>query len=155
MFNIFVNCCLCATMLLGENMEVKNIQEYLTLSNQVQVIIDNNYYNVDNLKELNMVVKDMLNDSHTMPAFGVSIHTETLSAIKTGVWLKLQYNGTQDVDGMMFDELLIQINPDFTGFNIIRGNRGIYEGRCFYIDLIGNTMKQLYDFINLTFLKNN
>jgi hypothetical protein len=89
----------------------------------------------------------MLQDSHTMPAFGVSIHTETLKAIKNGVWLKLQYNGTQEVDGMPFDELLIEVNPEFSGFNIIRGNKGIYEGRCFYIDLDNITMELLYDFV--------
>ena len=94
-------------------------------------------------------MEDMLKDSHTMPAFGISIHVETLKAIQKGVWLKLQYNGTQVVDEMPFDELLIEVNPEFSGFNIIRGNRGIYEGRCYYIDLIDKNMKTLYDFILL------
>lgn len=152
MFNILVNCCLCVTMLLGGNMELKTIQQYLSTSSQAQVIVDNNYYNIDDLNQLNVVLNQMLQDSHTMPAFGVSIHTETLKAIKHGVWLKLQYNGTQSLDDMPFDELLIEINPEFSGFNIIRGNRGIYEGRCFYIDLDNTTMQSLYDFVNLNYV---
>ena len=152
MFNILINCCVCATMLLGGNMETKTIQQYLTSSSQVQIIVDNNYYNVDDLSQLNVVLNQMLQDSHTMPAFGVSIHTETFKAIKHGVWLKLQYNGTQSLDEMPFDELLIEVNPEFSGFNIIRGNKGIYDGRCFYIDLIDADMKSLYDYVNLNYI---
>lgn len=148
MFKTLIGCCVCATMLLGGNMETKTIQEYLTSSNQAQVVVDNVYYNVDNLTQLNVVLNEILQDSHTMPAFGVSIHNETLNAIRHGVWLKLQYNETKQIDDMPFDELLIEINKEFTGFNIIRGNKGIYEGRCYYIDLIGNTMQPLYEFVN-------
>ena len=152
MFKVLMSCCICATMLIGGNMEVKSVQQYLVDSNQAYVIIDNKYNKVDNLDGLNNMLNDMLQDSRTMPAFGVSIHTETLNAIKNGVWLKLQYNGTQNVDDMPFDELLIEINPEFSGFNIIRGNKGIYDGRCFYIDLEDKTMKSLYDFVTLNYI---
>ena len=152
MIKALIGYCLCATMLLGGNMEVKSVQQYLVDSNQAYVIIDNKYNKVNNLDELNNVINDMLQGSHTMPAFGVSIHTETLNAIKKGVWLKLQYNGTQNVDDMYFDELLIEINPEFSGFNIIRGNKGIYEGRCFYIDLEDKTMQSLYYFVTLNYI---
>lgn len=128
-------------------MEVKTIQQSLANSNQVYVIENGDYYKIDNLENFNNVINNMLSSSHTMPAFGVSIHTETLKSIKTGVWLKLQYSTTQQVDDMIFDELLIEVNPTFQGFNIIRGNKGIYEGRCYYIDLIDNTMKSLYDYL--------
>lgn len=154
MFNILINCCLCATMLMGGNMKTKNIQHYLINSSQAQIIIDNNYCSTDNLQQLNLVIKDMLQDSHEMPALGVAIHTEILKNIKQGVWLKLQYNGTQYVNDMPFDELLIEVDSDFGGFNIIRGNKGIYDGRCFYVDLVGNSMKLLYDFINLNYMQN-
>lgn len=137
----------CVTMLLGGNMQKQSVQEYLSSPSRAVVIVDGDYNNIEKLDELKDVVSSMLEDSHTMPAFGVSIHTETLKAIQKGVWLKLQYNGTQVVDEMMFDELLIEVNPEFSGFNIIRGNRGIYEGRCYYIDLTNSSMKELYDFI--------
>ena len=140
---------------MGGNMEVKTIQQHLTTCDKAQIIIDNNYYDVDDLIELNLVLDEMLQGSHNMPAFGVSIHTETLKAIKKGTWLKLQYNGTQVVDDMPFDELLIEINPEFQGFNIIRGNKGIYEGRCYYIDLLYSTMKPLYDYVNAIHIDNH
>ena len=153
MFKVLINCAICATMLLGGNMQTKSIQEYLISSAQACIVVDKSYYNVEDLKELNDVLNDMLHDSHTMPAFGVSIHTETLKAMQKGVWLKLQYNGTQYVLDMPFDELLIKVQPDFRGFNIIRGNKGIYDGRCYYIDLVNNTMQPLYDFVTSKFNK--
>ncbi len=152
MFNVLISCCICATMLMGGNMEVRNVQQYLTSSEQAYIVVDNKYNKVDDLDELNNVLNDMLNNSRTMPAFGVSIHTETLQAIKQGVWLKLQYNGTQYVDDMPFDELIIEVNPEFSGFNIIRGNKGIYDGRCYYIDLDNTTMQPLYNFVTLNYV---
>lgn len=147
MFNILINCVACATILLGGNMEINNIQKSLLTSNQAYIIVDNNYNKIDNIKELNNVLNQMLEDSHEMPAVGVSIHTETLIAIKSGTWLKLQYDNTKMLNNITFDELLIEIKPDFTGFNIIRGNKGIYEGRCFYIDLVNKDMSKLYNYI--------
>ena len=67
--------------------------------------------------------------------------------MKQGVWLKLIYDKTFVHNEMPFDSLLIQIEKDWTGFNIYRGNNGIYEGRCFYIDLVNNNMKNLYECI--------
>lgn len=147
MFNILINCCLCATMLVGGNMQINNIQNYLVNSNQAYLIVDNNYIYVEDMEGLNKKINQMLDDSYTMPAFGVSIHTETLKAMQNDVWLKLQYAQTNYVDDMPFDELLIEVNPEFEGFNVIRGNKGIYEGRCFYINLDNNTMEQLNDHI--------
>lgn len=147
MFNFLINCFVCATMVLGANMEVKTVNNYIMNAEQAQVIVEGKYYQVEDIDSLNNILCEMLNESHQMPAFGVSIHTETLQAIKRGLWLKLQYNGTQMVDDMPFDELLIEVNSEFSGFNIVRGNRGIYEGRCYYIDLIDNTMQPLYEYL--------
>lgn len=142
-----LKCILCVTMLLGVDMKQTTIQEYLISSSQAQVIIDGKFKSIDDIDKLNSVLIDMLQNSHTMPAFGVSIHTETIKAINSGVWLKLQYNGTQIVDDMPFDELLIEINPEYNGFNIIRGERGIYQGRCYYIDLVTNDMDKLFKYL--------
>jgi len=149
MINFFVNCFVCGTIILGANMEVKNINHYICNAKQAQVIIEGKYYQIKDMENLNNVLSQMLQESHQMPALGVSIHTETIMAINKGVWLRLQYNGTQQVDDMPFDELLIEVNSEFVGFNIIRGNRGIYDGRCYYIDLNNSTMKILNDYITL------
>ena len=151
MVKCLLSCFVCATILLGGNMENKTIQKCLTSSNRTEVIIDGKYDEITNIGELNQILKKMLNNSRTMPAFGVSIHNETIEAMKSGVWLRLIYENETWVDGMNFDELLININPTFSGFNIIRGNNGIYEGRCYYIDLVDNTMKALYEYLNKGF----
>ncbi|MFQ6724164.1 MAG: hypothetical protein ACLRFE_02390, partial [Clostridia bacterium] len=134
----------------GGNMENKTIQHYLTSSTHAYAIVDGNYNPVHDLNELNNVIENMLIDSHTMPALGVSIHAEILQAVQHGVWIKLQYPQPCEVDGMQFDELLIEVNSEFGGFNIVRGNKGIYDGRCFYINL-DKDMHQLSDWINQKF----
>lgn len=149
MISFFVDCFVCGTMILGANMEVKNINSYVCNARQAQVVTDGKYYQIEDMQNLNNVLSQMLQGSHQMPALGVSIHTETIMAINKGVWLRLQYNGTQQVEDMPFDELLIEINPELSGFNIIRGNKGIYDGRCYYIDLNNSTMKILSDYITL------
>ena len=146
MIKVLLNILVCATMLVGGNMEQKNIQDYLVNSNNAQIIVDNNCYQAD-VDELNNVLQQMLDGSYQMPAFGVSIHDETIEALQKGVWLRLIYNDTNWVNEMNFDELLINIEPDFSGFNIIRGNQGKYEGRCYYIDLNEKTMRVLHDYI--------
>ncbi len=151
MFKTLISCCICIMMFTGGNMDKISIDKQLTNASQVQVIVDNSYYKIEDVNEINKLLNQMLNNSINMPAFGVSIHTETLKAIKAGVWLKFSYETQQSVDGMTFDELLIEIKPEFQGFNIIRGNKGIYEGRCFYINLVDKDMKDLYNFINLTY----
>lgn len=96
----------------------------------------------------------MLEGSREMPAFGVSLDNETKDAIKEGVWLKLIYDKTYAHNEMPFDSLLIQIEKDWTGFNIYRGNNGIYEGRCFYIDLVESDMSDLFELV-ISYSENN
>ena len=83
-------------------------------------------------------------DAREMPAFGVSLDSETREAIKTGLWIELVYSTTQEYNEMPFDSLLIQVEKDYTGFNIIRKQNNKYEGRCFYLSLNGD-MTALYD----------
>ena len=149
MFNLIFNYFICSTIGLGVSMKFENITNYVYNSQQAQVIIDGTYYQVDDIDNLNNVLRKMLEDSYDMPALGVSIHTEVIKGINQGTWLKLQYNGTQYVDDMPFDELLIEVNSEFGGFNIIRGNKGIYEGRCYYVNLYNSTMQTLSDYISL------
>ena len=147
MFKVLFSGIVCATMLLGGNMKEDSIQKYITLSTSYEVIVNNECKLVNKIDELNIVLTEMLNESRTMPAFGVSIHSETINEIKNNIWLRLKYEETQYVDDMPFDELLIRVEYDYSGFNVIRGNKGVYEGRCYYIDLVDNTMNPLYEWI--------
>ena len=86
-------------------------------------------------------------DSHEMPAFSVAEDKNTLDALASGIWLELEFNTTQTYNEMPFDSLLIEVNSEFSGFNLIRKHNGKYDGRCFYLDLSSN-MKHLLDAIN-------
>ncbi len=77
-------------------------------------------------------------DARSMPAFGVAIDMLVKKDIKKGVWMSIKYQTKQVINGMPFDELLINIHKGWSGFNIIRGNKGVYDGRCYYLDTNSN-----------------
>ncbi len=90
--------------------------------------------------------RGMLAQSHRMPAFGVSLNAETSKAIKEGVWVEFEFNQPLSSDGMRFEKLLINVVPEYTGFNVIRYNSDAgYDGRCFYFDLINHDMSDFYN----------
>ncbi len=88
-----------------------------------------------------------IENSLEKPAYSVSLHDQTVEAMKEGFWVKFIFNQTMVKHEMPFDELLIHIEQDCHGLNVIRGNNGKYEGRCFYLDLEG-TLDDVYNFLN-------
>jgi len=90
-------------------------------------------------------LEDIFINSREMPAFGVSLHEETLESLKNGVWLELEFDDEYNHNGMPYSKLLMQIEPWVTGVNLIRYNKGYYEGRCFYLDLCGKDTTNLYN----------
>ena len=81
-----------------------------------------------------------------MPAYGVSIDSETVRALAGGVWVEFCYSAPMVYDGMPFERLLIEVQPQFMSFNVIRYNSdGGYVGRRYYIDLNGNNMSKFYE----------
>ena len=92
--------------------------------------------------------KTMIEDAHEMPAFGVSLNSETLKAIKSGVWVEFVFDKIYESNGMPYEKLLINAERGKQGFNLIRYNsNGGYDGRCFYYDLIGKDMSNFYDIL--------
>ena len=90
----------------------------------------------------------MLEGSLAMPAFGVSLDEYTSKAMKKGVWLEFCFASQQTVDEMPFEKLLVEVKPEYGGFNVNRHNCGSgYAGRCYYIDLHGKTMEEMYNFL--------
>lgn len=101
-----------------------------------------------NSNEFNDILSSLISittTSHQMPAFGVSLDRETRLALKKGLWLELNFNHTYTSSEMPFNALLIEVNAQYTGFNIIRKFNGKYDGRCFYLNLVNTNMQQLYD----------
>lgn len=79
-------------------------------------------------------LRQVYKQGQIMPAFGVSLHNETINEMKFGCWLEIVYNKTQNKNGYLFDSLAIKLEDCF-GFNIFRKYKGKYEGRCFYLSL--------------------
>ena len=88
-------------------------------------------------------LQDLFGEARVMPAFGVSIHEDTLNAMQDGEWLKLNYNAEMDKEGLLFTSLLFRLE-ECQGFNLIRLYGERYDGRCIYLDLPQTTdLKQL------------
>ena len=108
--------------------------------------------NSDEYKEIYSAIIDFVKESHEMPALGVSLDKETKEAKKHNLWLELHFAKTMKYLDMPFDSLLIEVNKDYAGCNIIRGNNGVYEGRCYYLNT-NCTMENLYNTILRTITK--
>lgn len=110
----------------------------------------NNGYQIEmseeNVKEVDKLLCQALKDSRPMPALGVSLHDDTVKATEKGIWLRFAFNGTQEVSGLQFDQLLFRVTKDMYGISIDRGNNGIFEGRNFYIDIHQN-LDGLYNYL--------
>ena len=133
----------------GERVEkVENISGKFGCVTKMEVIIENNKTVItkDNKRFDNILdtLKRITEHAHDMPAFGVSLDNLTKEEMKKGTWLELKFDNTYEYNYMPFDSLLIKIEKDIYGFNLIRGNNGIYEGRCFYLSLNGS-MNDLYE----------
>ena len=130
----------------------ENIQDAFTNSTYIQVI--NNNKNVLYDKEskqyyeiLNCFNK-LLENSHQVPALGVSIDNLTRQELKNGLWLEFNFNKTFYNFDMPFESLLVKIEPESYGLNIIRKYKNKYEGRVYYINLEQST-NQFIQKINL------
>jgi len=150
LISFFLLVCLGANMNNFQSLEINN---YFNICDNMYVVCDNNKHILDsNSTNIIMLELDGLcENSNEMPALGVSIHNETITELKKGLWLILKYNDTQYHKDMPFDELLININSEDFGFNIIRGNNGTYDGRCYYLNINSN-MSNLHNTI-ITILK--
>lgn len=102
----------------------------------------------DKFTKICSVWTGMMGFARQMPAFGVSLNAETTQAIKSNLWVEFTFPQEYCNNGMTFERLLVNVDPSFTGFNVIRYNSKYgYDGRCFYFDLIGSDMQDLYNAI--------
>lgn len=108
---------------------------------QIETMTESQFDKVDSL------FQEAISDALEMPAFGVSLDKLTKEEMKKGFWLEFKFDETCCSSDMPFDSLLIKIEKSSFGVNLIRGNDGVYEGRCFYLDLNGNNFDKLYDFL--------
>lgn len=128
--------------------EYINVKKYFNRANEIVVVVDNNHITCDKCMEEIIItsINEICTHSHEMPAFAVSIHEQTMDLMRKGLWLIFKYDDTQYHNGMPFDELLIEVNSEYYGFNIIRKYDDRYDGRCFYLNL-NNDMSGLHNCI--------
>ena len=117
--------------------------------------------NVYNDGELTVIEKDdekfdgimvgwsrIVEGAHDMPAFGVSINNLTLKELNHGLWVEFVFGKKYESNGMPYEKLLINVQKDFYGFNLIRYTaESGYDGRCFYYDLVNKNMGDFYDLL--------
>ena len=134
------------------------MQVEMNLSNIVESAESINVYNDGNIisftekeKTFDVLVEgwqDLLDNSHEMPAFGVSLNRHTTEEMKKGLWIEFVFEKQIFYNEMPFEKLLVKVEELWQGFNIIRYNASSgYDGRCYYVDLVGKNMSVFYDIL--------
>lgn len=134
------------------------MQVEMNLSNIVESAESINVYNDGNIisftekeKTFDVLVEgwqDLLDNSHEMPAFGVSLNRHTTEEMKKGLWIEFVFEKQIFYNEMPFEKLLVKVEKLWQGFNIIRYNASSgYDGRCYYVDLVGKNMSVFYDIL--------
>lgn len=127
------------------------LYDFFSDSNKITIFDDGKIYEFpQNSTGFGEILKEFLyliNDAHEMPAFGVSLHEETTQALTNGLWLKFDFEEEHEHNDLPFTSLLIYVNPQDQGFNLIREYQHRFEGRCFYLSLQQNNMQDLFDVI--------
>lgn len=99
-------------------------------------------------KEILACWNEMIDGAHDMPAFGVSLDNYTKEEMKKGLWVEFDFEKVLKCSGMPFEKLLVSVEKDSQGFNLIRYNSDYgYNGRCFYLDLVGKNMGDFCDLL--------
>lgn len=93
--------------------------------------------------------RQMTENAVRMPALGVSIDHLTREEMKRGLWAEFLYSKQEMIAEMPFTALLFAVKENYFGFNVVRRYEGRYNGRCFYIDLRGETMHTLASELSL------
>ncbi len=96
------------------------------------------------------IAKELIKLSDTCreyPAFGVSLHNETVEAMKSGLWIEFKFPQTLTYNEMPFDTLVIEVIGEYSGFNIIRKFNDKYDGRCFHVNLIDTDLSSLEELL--------
>ena len=121
------------------NHNLNSLAQHILNTNHMVVFCDGTqftYHKGDDKCEI--VLSEFVNtikNASEMPALGVSLDNETQSALAEGLWIEFVFHTTQIHNEMPFDALLIKINPEDSGINLIRKHNGKYDGRCFYLNL--------------------
>lgn len=123
--------------------------DVLPYVSQYNLLVNGNVVELsqEETEQLQQQVEKLFENSHTMPAFGVVTDEIFHEDVQNGYFVSMKFQTSIKINELPFDELVFKIGRDFHGFNLMRGNHGIFQGRCIYIDLQERTMEELYDFV--------
>ncbi len=111
--------------------ELNQVESFVILKNGEIEIVENKTTKFNNIKTK---LFDLFAMARLMPAFGVSLHNETLLEMKKGEWLKINFSTEQTKNGLPFNSLVFKLEKT-QGFNLIRLFNNKFEGRCLFLDL--------------------
>jgi len=138
--------------MVGDGFNLEVLQDCFSQSCKIEYIIDGEseyaFVGDDNYVKILNCFNDMIEASHQMPAIGVSIHELAVEGKQQGTWLEFNFDKTYYFNEMPFEALLIEIVPNFGGFNLIRRVDGRYDGRCLYLNLNDKNMHELYELLH-------
>lgn len=134
------------TVIMEEISEIFGYTEKINVHNEGEIIT---YCSDDaQFKEIMTCWNAMIDGSHDMPAFGVSLNDMTVKALTEDLWIEFEFGKVLECNGMPFEKLLVQVEKDYSGFNLIRYlKKAGYDGRCFYLDLVNKNMSDLYNLL--------
>lgn len=121
------------------------VQDVMPYANQVEIISNGNVIALSQEQQDGLLqeVQSLLEDSHTVPAFGVVFDDMYQQEIQTGNFVSIKFPQLYEINGLPFDQLVFKVEEDWQGFNIMRGVNGHFQGRCIYVDLIDKNMQNL------------
>lgn len=115
-----------------------NLMDVLDYVESFEVLTDGKkekiFQNDERFNVLISKLKDLFVNSRLMPAFGVSIHDETLIALEHDQWLQINLKQETKKNGLPFNSLLFKLE-EVQSFNLIRFHNQKYIGRCLCLDL--------------------
>lgn len=92
-------------------------------------------------------ILSMFENSRTLPAFAVVTDEMFKEDVQSGTFVSLKFNQVMEVEGLPFDEIVFKVVPEYSAINLLRGNNGVFQGRCIHVQLDKN-MQDLNDIID-------
>lgn len=136
--------------------EYTNIQESFFYAQKVRVIVNGDSYlfefSGDFYDGLMSEMRAVFKGSYQVPSLGVSLDKTTREDMQTGYWVEFLFENVSYNSDMPFESLLIKLENNSYGLNVIRKYQDKYEGRNFYINLKRDT-SNLYRYIKNNYNK--
>ena len=111
---------------------MKNIESFNIYKNGTKQKINKNNKNFELITEK---LAENFSQARIMPAFGVSLHNDTIQALQNNIWLEINFNTEQTLNDLSFSSLLFKLEETY-GINLIRKYNNSYSGRCIYLDFM-------------------